>query len=97
MEQFPPFSVYINSAEVAFSNYDFNIKLAFKGPQVPDSGSIIGHVNMSPQHFKAFVRVLTDNLARYERIFGSLNLTPDPEELKRMQTAAEDEAAATNE
>lgn len=99
MEQRSPFNVYVNSVDVSLSNFDLVIKLAAKHPQAPESDETFGYVTMSPQHYKAFVAVLVENLNKYEALFGPVNFIANPEALKRIQAEAqvESEAAATSE
>ena len=44
---------------------------------------------MSPQHLKAMVNLLKENLDAYERIFGEINLRPDAEALKKAKGEVE--------
>lgn len=69
-------SVYTNSANVVFSNWDASI----------DFGEILGEfegklriapkirITMSLQHAKAFLQVLKDNLAAFEARFGEIQV-----------------------
>lgn len=69
--------VYSNSSLVALSPFDitliFSKNTDFSGQQMQVDQVAVA---MSPQHFKALVKSLTETLTAYERAFGSLTI-PD--------------------
>lgn len=72
---------YSNNAMVNMSTFDFKIDFAIGSP---DSFEMLAEVRMSPQHFKAFVGVLNQNLISYEQLFGMINLEPNNDNLQGM-------------
>ena len=46
---------------------------------LPPQGQLVARVVTNPAHAKRMVAALTENLARYEQQFGSVEPTPAPE------------------
>jgi Protein of unknown function (DUF3467) len=79
---------YCNAVQIFFSPWEFNFELAHLAPEVriepmEPSGQapepavevhkhIVAKVVMSPQHTKALLKVLRDNVANYEGQFGEI-------------------------
>ena len=76
----PPSSFYANSVELRISNWDFRFRFGeiIDDHQQDESGNVIERVRiiMSPQHTKAFLAVLTDNVRKYEATFGEIRVNP---------------------
>ena len=76
--------VYFNAVKINKSKYDFQLIFGqslinpfLEKPQQFIKPLFLG--NTSPQHFKAFVKVLTNVLTEYEKEFGEI---PDKAESK---------------
>lgn len=84
-------SIYINSANVMFSNWDASINFGEILGEVEGKLVVVPklRVTMSLQHAKAFLKVLKDNLEAFEQHFGEIQLI----EPKESPTAKENEAA----
>jgi hypothetical protein len=81
----PP-ALYSNAVQVTFSPYDLALNFFHlsvvptlgeaSGGDAPAQPQVVAQSNqrvvMSPQHAKAFVRVLRENLEKYEAQFGAL-------------------------
>jgi hypothetical protein len=65
-------SVYANNAEIMLSPWDFRIRLG--QIQKADQAELVvedtATVYMSPTHMKAFMKAITANIEKYERLFG---------------------------
>ena len=70
---------YANNAQVTVSNWDFSITFG-EGIGTDESGAAMieqrVRVSMSPQHMKALVHILRNNLESYERMFGEVRWEP---------------------
>ncbi len=84
--------VYSNSNLINLGPFDFTITFQKTMEIVPGQGGIVDlvSVSLSPQNFKGLVRVVTETLEAYERVFGALQI-PD-EDTAPMKNAAEVEA-----
>ncbi len=61
--------VYSNNANISHGPFDFTMNFV----QVsPPSGKLVAKVIMSPQHAKAFLTALQENIARFEKSFGQI-------------------------
>jgi hypothetical protein len=79
--------IYSNASFTGLSPFDITITFA-KGTTVADHQVQVDQVAviMSPQHFKGFVRSLTETLKAYESVFGSLSI-PDADTKPLMDAA----------
>lgn len=66
-------AVYSNIARISHTPFDFTLDFSQALPGRPHA-QILARVIMSPVGAKLFMRALTDNLARYEAIFGEIAL-----------------------
>lgn len=73
--------IYTNSANVLTSPFDVVIELNVNLPHVDEKGSVMSveqlnkaHIIMSPQHFKAFVSAMDQQLKKHEEKFGEIVL-----------------------
>ncbi|GAB6180972.1 hypothetical protein JCM14036_22910 [Desulfotomaculum defluvii] len=81
------------SNQVAMQMSVFDIRFAFAnrngGNQAesvnPDE--VVAEIIMSPQHAKAFLLALTQNIRDYESLFGVINIEPNKEFLSELQKA----------
>jgi hypothetical protein len=65
--------VYSNMVNIIHGPFDFTINFV----QVsPPTGTVVSRVIMSPQHTKAFLNALTDNIRKYENSFGKITEAP---------------------
>lgn len=62
------FSVYCNSINISISIHDISFTLNERWGQ--EENKYLGKIFMSPQHAKALSRVLTENINKYEELFG---------------------------
>jgi flagellar protein FlaG len=69
---------YANSVQIRVSVWDFQLIFGLAAPNAPDQITIRSHTGifLSPQQAKALWNMLGQNLAQYERAFGTLNLEP---------------------
>lgn len=75
------FKVYSNDIAINVSVYDLSIQFR---QQSLDGIETMGTVYLSPQHAKALLRVLKENVEQYEALFGEIyDLTP--EKFKELQ------------
>mgnify|MGYP001222886744 CR=1 FL=1 len=66
-------AVYSNVARISHTPFDFVLDFSQALPGKPHS-EILSRVIMSPAGVKLFQRALTENIARYESIFGEISL-----------------------
>jgi hypothetical protein len=71
--------VYSNFANISHQPFDFTLDFMRVSPP---RGDMVGRVMMSPQHAKAFLAALTENIAKYEQTFGPIPGPPDPSTVK---------------
>jgi uncharacterized protein DUF3467 len=79
-------SAYCNSAKVVISFFDFNFEFSQNVPvyrgQAGDlpaiSANPIQRIVMSPEHAKAFLKLLRDSVANYEEQYGEIKPAPRP-------------------
>jgi hypothetical protein len=69
-------SIYTNNANVQISYFDFRIdfRQILPGSDGRMTVERLASVVMSPQHAKAFLGVLAENLDQYEEQFGAITL-----------------------
>lgn len=68
-------TVYANLARIAHSPSDIVLDFAHLLPGEPRA-RIRSRVVMTPVNAKLLVRALSENLAKYEAVFGEINLPP---------------------
>jgi hypothetical protein len=69
--------VYSNLVLVSHSPSEFVIDFARILPG-PPKGKVHSRIIMTPQHTKSLITTLQDNMAKYERNFGSVRPPPNP-------------------
>ena len=69
--------VYSNLALIAHSHSDFILDFAHALPGMPKP-AVGARVIMAPEHAKRLLHALADNIAKYERAFGEIQLAPAP-------------------
>jgi hypothetical protein len=76
---------YANGARVLLSPWDFSLEFSYQVPQQDETtGEITAarlagqRITMSPQHFKAMLRIMEENLREYERNFGEVPVIAVP-------------------
>ena len=71
-----PLSVYSNHVELNISNWDFKFRFGEILDQQGETIHITERVRviMSPQHTKAFLLVLAQNVQKFEATFGEIRL-----------------------
>ncbi len=74
----PPSSVYANQVELHISNWDFRFRFGETIDQQDEGANVIerARIIMSPQHTKAFLTLLADNVRKYEAAFGEIRISP---------------------
>ncbi len=70
---------YANLAVVNHTDAEFTLDFIFVQPQAPRA-KVRSRVITSPRHVKRMIRVLQDNLARYEAQFGPVAIESGPEQ-----------------
>ncbi len=75
--------IYSNFAMISYSLFDFQIdfglKLAYRKDDEKDLEELVS-LHMSPQHTKAFLNLLMNNVEEYEKTYGEINLKLKGEE-----------------
>jgi hypothetical protein len=72
--------VYANLAMVNHNETEFVVDFLFVQPQQPRA-AVRSRVISSPKHTKRLMLALQDNLAKYERTFGTIDVSrPGPED-----------------
>jgi len=69
-------SKYSDSVFINFSPFGFTFDFAQNIPQMKIV-KVLSRVSFSPQHTKAFLNVLQNQVKNYENKFGEINITPD--------------------
>ncbi len=74
----PPSSIYANQVELQITNWDFRFRFGEVIDQQSDGASVAerARIIMSPQHTKAFLNVLSENVRKYEAAFGEIRVNP---------------------
>lgn len=74
--------IYTNLINVSLSQFDIALDVCYReGNKVQSQTKVV----MSPQHFKALVHMLMNNLKQYEELFGAINLEANQEVLHRLK------------
>jgi len=68
--------MYVNMAVVQHNRTEFVIDCIFVPPGQPKA-KVRSRVVLAPEHAKRLLRALSDNISRYEKNFGEINI-PDP-------------------
>jgi hypothetical protein len=75
--------IYANQVSIDTSVFDFIFSFGSLMPKKEDDGKAIipyeldqALIFMSPQHAKAFSKILEEQLKHYENTFGEINLDP---------------------
>lgn len=71
--------VYTNLAVVNHSDAEFTIDFIFVQPQVPKA-KVRSRIITSPKQLKRLIGALQENLQRYERAFGPVDVAAAPVE-----------------
>lgn len=66
-------AVYSNVARISHTPFDFVLDFSQAQPGKPHA-EIQSRIIMSPAGAKLFLRALTDNIARFETVFGEITL-----------------------
>jgi hypothetical protein len=66
--------MYTNLAMVNHTETEFTIDFLFIQPQQPRA-TVRARIISSPKHTKRLVEALKDNLAKYEKRFGTIDIT----------------------
>jgi hypothetical protein len=69
---------YCNMAAIHHSRNEFIMDFIFR---MGDEGHVVSRVITNPEHAKALLLALEENLGRYEAKFGGLAPEPHPEHL----------------
>ena len=68
---------YSNRAQFFISNSDVVIDFALMEPTSKTPKAIFQtRIIMSPQHAKQFINLLSENIRKYEGVFGPISVTP---------------------
>lgn len=67
---------YANLAILTHSSSEFIIDFIRVMPGVPKAG-VQSRVILAPEHAKRLLRALEDNVDKYERVFGTINIGED--------------------
>ncbi len=69
--------IYSNLAMIAHSNSEFVIDFIRLMPGVPKA-RVKARIIITPEHARRLLAALEDNIAKYERTFGTINQTQEP-------------------
>lgn len=69
-------SKYSDAVFVNFNPFGFTFDFAQNLPQMKMM-KVLSRVSFSPQHTKAFLQVLINQVKTYEQKFGEIKITPD--------------------
>ncbi len=75
-------SIYANQVELHATNWDFRFRFGEAFDVQTENATVMERtrVIMSPQHAKAFLNVLSDNVRKYEAAFGEIRFNPKEKE-----------------
>jgi hypothetical protein len=97
-----PTARYSNGAQVFLSQWDLTIEFMQSVPVGQSSGeppsvvqTVVERVMMSPQHAKAFARLVQHHVDAYEKQWGELQIPP-MEELQKTEEKPTEEKEATS-
>ncbi len=66
--------IYSNTVRISHTPFEFVMDFGRTTPDEQDLIRIVSRIVMSPQHTKAFLQALEENVRRYEAQFGPINL-----------------------
>jgi hypothetical protein len=66
------FGTYSNTVRISHTPFEFVIDFGRTLPDQPELIKIVERIVMSPQHTKAFLQALEENMRRYEAQFGAI-------------------------
>jgi len=72
-------SKYSDIAFITVSPFGLTFDFGQNIPQMKTI-KVVSRISMSPQHAKAFLSVLRQNIESYEKQFGNINITPAMQE-----------------
>lgn len=72
---------YSNLAIISHSSSEFVLDFICLMPAA-DKGHVKSRIILAPEHAKRLMFSLKDNIARYEKSFGEINIHPSEEEMK---------------
>lgn len=75
---------YANLALVAHNATEFVLDFIFVQPQQPKA-KVRARIISSPGHTKRFLRALTENVTRYEQVFGEIKDLPAAPDLSQIK------------
>ena len=67
---------YANLAIITHSSSEFILDFVRVIPGVPKAG-VQSRIIVAPEHAKRLLRALEDNIAKYERVFGSIRISDE--------------------
>lgn len=73
--------VYANVAQIQYNPYEFEVTMGLASANYKGARPVI-NVRMSPQFAKEFAKILTSNVALYEKNIGEINL-PEKGDVKK--------------
>ena len=95
MEQNRRNIIYANQIQVQMQLFDFSLTLNTVDPDGIHQEQ--GVLYLSPQHAKALLQVLSDNVNMYESLFGPINLETDEKQLEMLSSQGRIQIAAGKE
>jgi hypothetical protein len=78
-------TVYSNIVRIGHSPYEFMLDFGQFQPEGKKAFMDVRIIS-SPQHAKAILKALKDNIARYEERYGKISIGPDEEEEEGIDT-----------
>ena len=67
---------YANLAIITHSSSEFILDFVRVMPGIPKAG-VQSRIIVAPEHAKRLLRALEDNIAKYERVFGSIRISDE--------------------
>lgn len=83
-EQKPTPYFYANVARVLCSPYEFLIDFGVTSPETPDKAMMGVRVAMSPQHAKALLKAMGENIVKYEDKYGRVSFPPAVDDVGKL-------------
>ena len=68
---------YANLAIITHSSSEFILDFVRVMPGIPKAG-VQSRIIVAPEHAKRLLRALEDNIAKYERVFGTIHTSEPP-------------------
>jgi hypothetical protein len=69
--------VFVNFAMVNHTETEFTLDLMYLQPQAPRA-TVRSRAILTPKHMKRLLLALQDNIGKYEKTFGTLEVGPAP-------------------